>query len=126
MDQLHLVAAWAGILLGLLSGTLTGLFFHSEEWLGGYTSWPRRLIRLGHISFFGLAFVNLGVALTIREFQLVTMSSWTSPLLLTGTAAMPLVCYLSAAKKMFRHLFFVPVLSLLIGVSLFFFGGVLP
>ena len=30
-----------------------------EDWLGGYGSFKRRLYRLAHISFFGLAIVNL-------------------------------------------------------------------
>src|SRR5206468_12363049 len=53
--QLNLLAAWSGILLGFISGLVFGLFFHREGWLGGYSSFKRRLYRLGHISFFGLA-----------------------------------------------------------------------
>lgn len=32
---------------------------------------------------------------------------------------MPLVCYLSAARKTFRHLFFIPALSVTLGVAVF-------
>jgi len=39
---------------------------------------------------------------------------------------MPLVCYLSAYRRGFRHLFAVPVLSLVLGVALFTFKEVLP
>ena len=58
METLNLWAAWIGILLGMLSGAAQGLFFHRADWLDGYGSWPRRLIRLGQISLFRLAFVN--------------------------------------------------------------------
>ena len=50
---LHLVIAWVAILVGLLSGTVIGQFFHREEWLGGYHSWRRRMVRLGHVAFLG-------------------------------------------------------------------------
>ena len=58
MIELNLWAAWIGIALGLASGTIQGLFFAREDWLGGYGSWPRRMLRLGHISFFGIAFLK--------------------------------------------------------------------
>ena len=45
MANINLWAAWIGILLGLASGTLQGLCFHRDNWLGGYGSWPRRLMR---------------------------------------------------------------------------------
>ena len=49
MITFNLWAAWIGIIAGMLSGAALGLFFHEESWLGGYGSWPRRLLRLGHI-----------------------------------------------------------------------------
>jgi hypothetical protein len=35
---------------------------------------------------------------------------------LTGAASMPACCFLSAWKKPFRHLFFIPVGGVLVGV----------
>ncbi|HMF37455.1 MAG TPA: hypothetical protein VKF17_12475, partial [Isosphaeraceae bacterium] len=64
MYDLNLTVAWLAILLGLISGTLLGLFFHREDWLGGYGSWRRRMLRLGHISFFGTGLLNLSFALS--------------------------------------------------------------
>ena len=53
------VFGWLWIMLGFLSGMVIGLLFHDEQWLGGYASCPRRLIRLGHISFVGLGILNI-------------------------------------------------------------------
>ena len=39
LDDLNVLAAWIGILLGLLVGVVYGLFFHRADWLGGYASW---------------------------------------------------------------------------------------
>jgi hypothetical protein len=116
MVNLH--AAWIGILLGAVAGAAQGLFFHDEQWLGGYGSWPRRMIRLGHISFFGIAMINLAFFFTVRELGLRGELVWSSRLLIVAAVTMPLLCYLSAFRKGFRHLFFVPTLSVIIGVAL--------
>jgi hypothetical protein len=123
MEQINLFAAWVGILAGFVGGALHGLFFHREDWLGGYNSWSRRLTRLGHISFFGLAFINLAYALSVRALELEDPNPWPSRLFIVGAIAMPTVCYLSAWKKPFRHLFFIPVVSLAAGAAIFLWTG---
>ncbi len=114
----NLVAAWIGFFLGGLAGLTTGLFFHGETWLGGYGSWSRRMIRLGHIAFFGLGFLNLGFAYTVQTLGLTTGIALPSTLLIVGAATMPLVCYLSAYRKPFRNLFFIPALSVTSSVAI--------
>jgi cytochrome b561 len=115
----NLLAAWVGILLGLLSGIPMGMLFHKENWLGGYDSWPRRLLRLGHISFFGIAFLNLAFVITAQYTQLPDrMLHWPSVLLIVAQYTMPAVCIMSAFWKPFRQLFFVPVISA-VGGTLF-------
>ncbi len=119
---INFYAAWVSIFLGLLSGTVQGLFFHKEEWLGGYGSWRRRMLRLGHISFFGLAFLDLAFLDSINYLKLSPQDCvWSSRLILIGMVSMPSVCYLSALKNEFRHLFFIPVASLLFAVGIFLF-----
>lgn len=118
MVHLHLSAAWAGILAGCISGALQGLFFEKEDWLGGYGSYRRRMLRLGHISFFGLAFLNVTFALSATAAQGSDGLASASVLLLIGAATMPLVCYLSAIRKNLRHLFPIPTGSLLIASAL--------
>ena len=115
MADANLHAAWIGILLGSVAGAVQGLFFHRDDWLGGYDSWPRRMLRLGHISFFGLGFINLAFALTVRAWPVESSLVWTSRLFILGAITMPLLCYLSSFKDSFRHLFFIPVLSVIVG-----------
>jgi hypothetical protein len=130
MFEQNLIAAWAGILLGMLSGAIVGLRFHNDDYLGGYRAWPRRLVRLGHISFFGLAIVNFAFFFTTQWLAangtsvgwLLELSSWT---LVAGAVAMPTVCFLSAWKKPMRNLFFVPVSLLVVGVISLNVGGLL-
>ncbi len=116
---INLHAAWVGFLLGTAAGAVTGLFFHEEQWLGGYASWRRRMVRLGHVAFFGIGILNLAFALTSRALGISSGLGLPSALLILGAATMPLVCYLSAYRAAFRHLFFVPALAVGIAVVLF-------
>lgn len=118
MEAHSLLAAWTGFLLGILSGIIPGLMFHNSEWMGGYGSWRRRLTRLGHISFFGIGFLNLGFAVSVRAFDLAGHVQSASLALIIGAVTMPLFCYLSAWRKYWRHLFFIPVCSLGTGIVL--------
>ncbi|NMC44416.1 MAG: hypothetical protein GYA46_10900 [candidate division Zixibacteria bacterium] len=116
---INLYAGWIAFLLGGLAGAVTGLYFHGEIWLGGYGSWRRRMIRLGHIAFFGLGLINLAFALTVSVFQVASGTTLPSILLIIGAATMPSVCYLSAFRSSFRHLFFIPALATIGGIAAF-------
>ena len=111
----NIIAAWIGFLLGGISGAVPGLFFYRYDWLGGYTSWPRRMIRLGHIAFFGIGFLNLGLGLTCLAMGI--QSHIASILMITGAVTMPLLCYASAFKPVFRHLFFIPAGSVILAIA---------
>jgi len=117
--MINLQAGWIGILLGCLAGAVPGLFFHKNDWQGGYASWRRRMIRLAHIAFFGIGIINLSFFLTVRALGLDGGLQTVSFLLILGAVAMPLICYLSAWKMFFRHLFFIPALSVSFGILLF-------
>lgn len=125
---------WATILTGLLAGAAQGLFFHRADWLGGYSSWRRRLMRLGHVSFVGLGILNLAFASTVARFEAANrgmdgidealMYLCAGALLAAGTVLMPVICYSSAWREQFRYLFFLPVGCLVTAVALIvFFGG---
>ena len=119
IPEFNLLAAWVGLWLGFVSGLAMGSKFHQDEWLGGYGSWRRRLYRLGHISFFGLAVVNWMFHGTARwaglDSSAATIAGWT---LLVGAFAMPLCCGIVAHWRCARFCFAVPVLSLLTGSTL--------
>ncbi|MGB5080765.1 MAG: hypothetical protein WBO23_08480 [Burkholderiales bacterium] len=114
---LNLLAGWLGMLGGVVSGAAIGLFFHDDAWMGGYGSFRRRLTRLGHISFFGLGFVNLMFAFSLRAVEIsvfeARLASWC---FIVGLVAMPICCFLTAWRKPLRHLFPIPVLSVGIGI----------
>ena len=116
-ERFSLLAGGAGCLGGVLSGAVMGLLFHREDWLGGYASRERRMVRLGHISFFGIGLINLFYALSLEPLGVPAEAARIgSVALLVALVAMPLNCFLCAWRKPFRHLFFVPVLSAAAGI----------
>ncbi len=117
--MINLYAAWLGILGGCIAGAVQGLFFHKDGWLDGYGSWRRRLTRLGHISFFGIGFINLAFAVSLRMLEMEGELVVSSRLLIVALITMPLLCYLSAFKKPFRNLFFIPAGSVIVAILLF-------
>ncbi|MGB5260031.1 MAG: hypothetical protein WBO34_05840 [Gammaproteobacteria bacterium] len=116
-SDLHLLIGWIAMLLGVLSGAVIGLFFHIDDWAGGYASFRRRMLRLGHISFFGLGFINLLFGFTLQSISIrAPYVSIASIGFMLGVTTMPLCCYLTAWKRAFRHLFPVPVVSVAAGI----------
>lgn len=114
MEKIIFTAAWAGILLGFVVGSAMGLRFYDPQWLGGYASWPRRMLRLGHLCLVALPLLNLASLFFLTHFHLASRSvNVFLGLLLVGQVSMPLVCFLSAYKLRFRYLFPVPVVSLI-------------
>lgn len=122
--QLHIMFGWGSILLGVLSGAVLGLFFHREDWAGGYGSFRRRMLRLGHIAFFGLGFLNLLFGFTLQSIALPQPYLQSASLgFVLGALTMPLCCLLAAWRKPLRHLFPVPVLSIVAGIVPIVLGG---
>jgi hypothetical protein len=112
----NLFIAWLWILLGFITGMGLGMFFHGENWLGGYGSFKRRMYRLGHISFFGLGAVNLLFYLTTRNLALagpaIAIASWA---FIVGAITMPVCCGVMAHFPKAHLIFAVPVVSLIAG-----------
>ena len=119
---LNFNAGWWLILAAFLSGAVIGLGFHREEFLGGYGSFRRRLLRLGHIALAALGMLNVVYGLSPEPNGPAAPAALPGALLLAGAVAMPLVCFLSAWRMPFRRLFFIPVTLLLAAVVLILRG----
>jgi hypothetical protein len=118
----NLIAGWSGFLAGAITGALMGLCFHRENWLGGYGSFPRRMLRLGHIACFGLGLINILFVFTAATLPSSAAVSSASTLLVIAMITMPTTCFLTSWKKLFRHFFFIPAGSTLVGIACLLFG----
>jgi hypothetical protein len=114
----NFTAGWWLILAAFISGAFIGLGFHREGFLGGYGSFRRRLVRLGHIALAAIGTLNVVYGMAPVHTGPGTAAALPGELLFCGGIAMPLVCFLSAWRQSFRHLFFVPVLLLIAAVVL--------
>jgi len=116
---LNLLLAWLWILLGFVTGMVLGLFFHRENWLGGYASFRRRMYRLGHISLFALGAVNLLFWLTTRNVPAAGAGlNIASGLFVLGAVTMPICCAVMAHFPKLHMIFAVPVISLIAAAAL--------
>ena len=122
--RLNLAFAWLWIFMGFISGAVMGMRFQNENWMGGYSSFPRRLYRLGHISFFGLGLINFLFAVTLRLFPVTSpFATLAGYAFIIGGILMPICCVLIAHFPKIKAplLFTPPVASLLLGGALTLF-----
>jgi hypothetical protein len=99
------------MLMGVISGAVIGLLFHRKNWLGGYAARPRRFVRLGHISFFGIGLINLFYGMSITPMAIPADAAlWGAWMLLGALITMPICCFLTAWRVSARHLFPIPVI----------------
>lgn len=114
---LNWYAGWWLVLAAFVSGALMGLSFHREKFLGGYASFQRRMLRLGHVALAALGMLNVVFSLSPWGGEAAGIC------LVVGGGTMPAICLLTAWRKPFRHLFFVPVVALLAAVVRILMGG---
>jgi len=107
---------WGMILAAFLSGAGPGLFFYREDFLGGYSSFRRRILRLGHIALAALGMINVLFSLTPMATDLLIRGRLASTGFIVGGITMPVVCFLTSWRAAFRYLFFVPVGALVVAV----------
>jgi hypothetical protein len=113
----NLVAGWIGMLAGVASGAVLGLYFHDDAWFGGYSAFRRRMLRLGHISFLGLGILNVLFALSAEALKLAPpYLQIASICLIAGAITMPLCCFLTTWHERLWVLFPVPVLAISAGL----------
>lgn len=116
-------AGWLLILASFATGAGIGLFFHRDDYLGGYASFERRLMRLGHIALAALGMLNILFASSPWPAGGTWMSTTASLCFIAGGVAMPVVCFLTAWRRPFRHLFAIPVSALMLGAVVTYLGG---
>src|SRR3954464_1280061 len=106
-------AGWGMVLGAFVTGAGVGLSFHREDFWGGYASFRRRIVRLGHIALAALGMMNVLYALCPWPAAGTAIERWASACFISGGLTMPIVCLLSGWHERARLLFPLPI-SLLI------------
>lgn len=109
---------WWLICFGFLTGAIFGLFAQSEDWLGGYASRSRRLLRLGHIALIALGALNVVWPLTTTARDPSPLTAGITGAFLVGGLTMGPVCFLTAWRWSCRPLFIIPATALILGAIL--------
>ena len=111
------------MLAAFVTGAVIGLSFHRDDFLGGYDSFRRRLVRLGHIALAALGMMNVVFALSPWPVPGTWMATAASLCFVAGGVTMPAACFVTAWRKGFRHVFAVPVTALVLASVFTILGG---
>lgn len=115
---MSVVIGWCLISIGFLTGGIFGLLAQNENWLGGYASRPRRLVRLGHIALVALGALNVVWPLTTTAAKSTSLTPVISTAFMTGGLLMGPVCFLTAFWWPGRVAFLIPSTALILGALL--------
>ncbi|MEA2709849.1 MAG: hypothetical protein QOF78_2450 [Phycisphaerales bacterium] len=122
-QPLNWTVGWGLVLLAFISGSLLGIGWHRDDFLGGYASFRRRVIRLGHVAFAALGLMNVVFSLSPLSAAGTTAARLASAFFIAGGVLMPLICFLTGWRPQCRHLFFLPVVSLVLAVVFTLLGA---
>jgi len=120
---LNFLGGWTLVLLGFISGAAIGIGFRRDDFLGGYSSFRRRIIRLGHIALVALGIINVVFSISPGPHG-GAAAAVASAGFLIGGIAMPAVCFLTSWREGFRSLFCIPVAVLIAAAGAVLVGAV--
>ena len=114
--------AWTGMAIGAALGMLLGLWsfdgpFPVPGFLGEYDETARRLMRLGHIAFFGLGFINLLLA---RELDALPERTrrLAGTAMNVGNLGLPLTLVVASIVAPVKYLMAIPASAVLLALVL--------
>ena len=123
--MLNEICGWVFVLGGLVMGLVMGVMFQREDWLGGYSAFPRRMVRLAHVALVALGMLNIQYAQSSARLnldpRLASLASWS---FIAAAALMPGCCLWMAARRKHFEIFAAPIVCLATGLILTI-GGII-
>jgi len=122
--DLNRTVGWSSLVAGAASGILLGLWSFDgpvevPRWLGEYPDTSRRLVRLGHIAFFGVGILNILLSHELARTSLGAVARRIASVSLNlGNVFLPLVLIAAGAVRPVKYLLPVPALCVLLAVSI--------
>lgn len=125
IGKINIVFGWCWLFIGILEAMLIGLYAFKPDWLGGYTSLPRRFLRLSHIAFMALSLTNVLYGICIASAKITEfLRKLGSYLMMVSAISMPIICTLSIFSNFFQFFFFIPALSFALAIFIMAFGQI--
>ncbi len=116
---------WIWVFAALVLGLVMGLKFQREDWLGGYGSFPRRMVRLAHVALAALGMLNILFAQGAASLRLdASLLRAASISFIAAAVLMPAACLWLAARRRYFGVFALPIACLAAGLILTI-GGLL-
>jgi hypothetical protein len=120
MHECNILAGWLGMIAGALLGMAFGLRAESRDWAGGYGSFQRQALRLGHIAAFALGIINVLYGSSTRALDL--LPPWAAAIgsvaMIAGGLLMPAVCLAAAWRRPLKFLFPLPASCVLVALAI--------
>ena len=122
------VVGWASMVAGAGTGLLMGLWSFDgpvpvPDWIGDYEATARRLIRLGHIAFFGLGILNLLLARELPRLALTDRLARAAARSMNfGNIFLPVTLFAAAAYSPLKYLLPFPAVSVFIALCIMAYG----
>lgn len=113
----NVAIGWTSLVAGALTGLVLGLWsfagpFPVPDWIGAYDDLSRRLLRLGHIAFFGLGILNIMLARHLgRPRARAPGARLALGAMNFGNVALPLTLIAAAIHEPLKYLMTLPALA---------------
>ena len=111
--NLNIIFGWCWINIGFIMGMVMGMKFEKANWLSGYASWERRMLRLSHVAFIFLSILNIVYGHELINVNL--SASWKqagSILIIIGAIGIPTVVFTAAFYKKILYWLAIPIIAL--------------
>jgi ethanolamine transporter EutH len=119
------VFGWVWVFAALALGVVMGLKFQREDWMGGYSAFPRRMVRLAHVALAALGMLNILFAQGAARLRLdASLLRAASISFIAAAVLMPAACLWLAARRRYFGVFALPIACLAAGLILTI-GGLL-
>lgn len=117
---------WIWVLVGLLVGAVMGMWSFNGPMpspVGDYASLPRRMLRLSHIAFIALAFMNILYGYEIDKTKLTPrMKRLGTGLMISGALLMPLFLLSAVFYEPLKYLTVISATLLMVAVAIITIG----
>ena len=120
MTSSNRTVGWVSLAVGAGTGLILGLWSFDgpmtvPAWIGEYGDTSRRMVRLGHIAFFGLGILNILLARELPRLSNRTRRI-ASPAMNFGNAFLPLTLFAAAAHPPLKYLVPFPALAVFVAL----------